>query len=123
MKHFNAEQKRTALLALYGAFDAISNKEYMKHAKKGVRYGLAGFGINAPINVCNDLRQALENLEAERLAYELANNSPSAIIRGYFREFEAHVLGDLGQTVNAVEAYGIDRDMVESEFRSYCRTA
>ncbi|TXK94591.1 hypothetical protein BMR05_12615 [Methylococcaceae bacterium HT4] len=117
VKNFSVETAQAAVFDKYGAFFAFSNNQFNEQKKEGVIYEGLASGMVAPVGA--DIFKELEKIQQEKIAFELANNSLKIIIWDSLANYECQITSNCDDAVEALEQYGINREMIAKEWPAY----
>ena len=78
-----------------------------------------GMGLIAPEENASKIIEGLESINTEGIKQDISENGIKTIIRRELANYEAQLSGDLSDTVAALEDYGITREQVREEYKSY----
>jgi len=112
-------ENQTKLLNDNGAFFAFSTKQLNEHKKEGVVYVSMGSGLIAPKVNADKLLEGFESINTEGVKQDISENGIKAIIRRELGNYETQITGDISDTVEALEDYGITRAQVAAEYPAY----
>jgi hypothetical protein len=111
--------KQTQLWNDNGAFFAFSKKQLDEEKKEGVVYVSLGMGLIAPKENALKVIEGLESINTEGIKQDISENGIKAIIHRELANYEAQITGDISDTVQALEDYGITREQVSAEYPDY----
>jgi hypothetical protein len=111
--------KQTQLWNDNGAFFAFSKKQLDEEKKEGVVYVSLGMGLIAPKENALKVIEGLESINTEGIKQDISENGIKAIIHRELANYEAQITGDISDTVQALEDYGITREQVSAEYPAY----
>ncbi|MBE0471188.1 MAG: hypothetical protein IBX55_16970 [Methyloprofundus sp.] len=107
------------ILESHGAFFAFSLKQFDPKASPDVKYVDMGGGLLCPKDKVESLTEAFE-VEVKRAASErLEKEGKRGIIWYELGNHEAQITGDITDTVEAVEVYGITAEEVRAVWPEY----
>ena len=112
-------EKQTQLWNDNGAFFAFSKKQLNEEKKEGVVYVSLGMGLIAPKENASKVIEGLESINTEGIKQDISENGIKAIIHRELANYEAQITGDISDTVQALEDYGITREQVSAEYPAY----
>lgn len=113
------QDRQTEIFDKYGVFFAFSQRQYNEKAVQGVDYTSLGAGMVAPKKNATDIINALESVHNDHVKADLAEHGKKAIIHRELANYEAQITYEIDDTVDALECYGITRDEIQKEFKSY----
>jgi hypothetical protein len=119
MKRFNHDAAMDKIMSEHGAFFAFSKKQYDEAAKAGVNYISLGSGLIAPDDKAESLIESFSAITAEKIAYELANNTRKDIIWYELGNHECQIVGSYREVIEVLAPYGITEDEIKSEWPAY----
>ena len=111
--------KQTKLWNDNGAFFAFGEKQLDEKKQEGVAYVSLGMGLIAPKENASKIIEGLESIYTEGIQQDISDNGIKAIIHRELANHEAQIAGDISDTVEALEFYGITRAQVSAEYPSY----
>ena len=111
--------KQTQLWNDNGAFFAFSKKQLDEEKKEGVVYVSLGMGLIAPKENASKVIEGLESINTEGIKQDISENGIKAIIHRELANYEAQITGDISDTIQALEDYGITREHVSAEYPAY----
>ena len=111
--------KQTKLWNDNGAFFAFGDKQLDEKKQEGVAYVSLGMGLIAPKENASKIIEGLESIYTEGIQQDISDNGIKAIIHRELANHEAQIAGDISDTVEALEFYGITRAQVRAEYPSY----
>jgi len=111
--------KQTKLWNDNGAFFAFGDKQLDEQKQEGVSYVSLGMGLIAPKENASKIIEGLESIYTEGIQQDISDNGIKAIIHRELANHEAQITGDISDTVEALEFYGITRAQVRAEYPSY----
>ena len=112
-------ENQTKLLNDNGAFFAFSTKQLNEHKKEGVVYVSMGSGLITPKVNADKLLEGFESINTEGIKQDILENGITAIIHRELANYETQITGDISDTVEALEDYGITRAQVGKEYPAY----
>ena len=112
-------ENQTKLLNDNGAFFAFGEKQLDEQTQEGVSYVLIGAGLIAPKENASKILKGLESIIAEGIQQDISDNGIKAIIHRELGNYETQITGDISDTVDALEDYGITRAQVSAEYPAY----
>ena len=119
MNYFNIEIKINDLLTANGAFFAFTEQQYNEEALPGVEYKRLYAGMLCPSDNVKTVMDGLDNLSAEKIQFELANNSIKTIIWDSLANYECQITGDYSEACEALKMYGITDADIKIEWPAY----
>ena len=111
--------KRTKLWNENGAFFAFGQKQLDEKKQEGVVYVSMGLGLIVPKGNAARVFEGLESIHTEGIKQDILENGITAIIHRELANYEAQIIGDISDTVEALEDYGITRAQVATEYPAY----
>jgi hypothetical protein len=111
--------KQTKLWNDNGAFFAFSQQQLDAEKKEGVVYVSMGLGLIAPKENAFKILKGLEAIHTEGIKQDISENGIKAIIHRELANYETQITGDISDTVDALEDYGITRAQVSAEYKAY----
>ena len=111
--------KQTKLWNDNGAFFAFGEKQLDEQKQEGVSYVSLGMGLIAPKENASKIIEGLESIHAEGIQQDISDNGIKAIIHRELGNYETQISGDVSNTVEALEGYGITRKQVNEEYKSF----
>ena len=112
-------ENQTKLMNDNGAFFAYSQKQLDAEKKEGVVYVSMGSGLIAPKGNAARIFEGLESINTEGVKQDILENGIKAIIHRELANYETQITGDISDTVEALEDYGITRSQVSAEYKAY----
>ena len=119
MNYFNIEIKINDLLIANGAFFAFTEQQYNDEALPGVEYKRLYAGMLCPAGNVKTVMDGLDNLSAEKIQFEIANNTVKAMIWDALANYECQISGDYSEACEALKMYGISEDDIKKEWPGY----
>ena len=116
------QEKQTELFRSTGAFFAFSNEQLAEKKKDNVIYVSLGSGLIVPKENAKTLVEGLENISAEGIKQDLAENGKDAIIRRELFNYECFYTGDVSDCVDVLAGYGITRQEIEAKYQQIRET-
>lgn len=116
------EQKQTDLFNKTGAFFAFSQKQLDEKKQDNINYVSCGSGLIAPKENVNQLINGLETIHAEGIAEDIKENGKPAIIQRELGNHEAQITGDISDTVDSLDGYGITTAEVRAGYSVFYQT-
>lgn len=111
--------KQTKLWNDNGAFFAFGQQQLDEQKQEGVSYVSLGMGLIAPKENASKIIEGLESIHSEGIQQDISDNGIKAIIHRELANHEAQISGDVSNTVEALEGYGITRKQVNEEYKSF----
>jgi|TARA_B110001469_G_C9382021_1_gene197975 hypothetical protein len=111
--------KQTQLLNDNGAFFAFSQKQLDEEKKEGVVYMSIAPGLIVPKINASKILKGFEAINTDGVKQDISENGIKAIIHRELANYEAQITGDISDTVQALEDYGITREQVSTEYPAY----
>ena len=111
--------KQSALFKETGAFFAFSSEQMKKERVDGVKYASLGVGMICPIDNVDKLIDGIETIQKESIKEDIKDNGVSGIIQRELGNHECQITGDIDNVVEALEPYGIDRDRIMMEWKTF----
>ena len=118
LSHY-VEAKQTQLFNDTGAFFAFSDDQFERSSVDGVVYTSMGSGMVCPSDNAKMLSDGLSTIHSDGIAEDIAENGLSAIIQRELGNHEAQITGDIDDTVDALSAYNVTREMVQEEYKQF----
>ena len=115
----NLQDQQTKIFDKYGVFFAFSNKQFNEAKQDGVKYADLGGGMLAPSDNADNVIKELTNLHNKHIKEDLAENGKKAIIHRELANHEAQITGEIDDTFDALESYGITRAEIQAEYTEY----
>ena len=112
-------ENQTKLLNDNGAFFAFSQKQLDAEKREGVVYVSMGSGLIVPKSNASKILEGFESINIEGVKQDISENGIKAIIHRELANYEAQITGDISDTVEALEDYGITRSQVSTEYKAY----
>ena len=119
MNYFNIDVKINDLLTANGAFFAFTEQQYNDEALPGVDYKRLYAGMLCPSDNVKTVMDGLDNLSAEKIQFELANNTVKAMVWDALANYECQISGNYNDAIAALKVYGISEDDIKTEWPSY----
>jgi hypothetical protein len=121
MKHLTdyTSDKLSKLWDDNGAFFAFGQQQLDEKKQEGVAYVSLGMGLIAPKENASKIIEGLESIHTEGIQQDISDNGIKAIIHRELANHEAQISGDVSNTVEALEGYGITRNQVNEEYKSF----
>ena len=113
------DAKINELLTKNGAFFAFTEQQYNDEALPGVEYKRLYAGMLCPSDNVTTVMNGLDNLSAEKIHWELANNTVKAMIWDALANYECQISGDYNDAYEALKPYGITDDDIKKEWPAY----
>ena len=113
------DAKINELLTKNGAFFAFTEQQYNDEALPGVEYKRLYAGMLCPSDNVTTVMNGLDNLSAEKIHWELANNTVKAMIWDALANYECQISGDYNDAYEALKVYGISEDDIKKEWPAY----
>jgi len=113
------QEKQTKLFNDTGAFFAFSSEQFNEKQKKGVKYVAMASGLMVPKENFKKLFNGLKSINDDGVKQDISDNGITAIIHRELANYEAQITGDISNTVEALEDYGITRSQVSKEYKAY----
>jgi len=111
--------KQTKLWNENGAFFAFGQKQLDEKKLEGVVYVSMGSGLIVPKGNAARVFEGLESIHTESIKQDISENGIKAIIHRELANYETQITGDISDTVEALEDYGITRAQVGKEYPAY----
>jgi len=115
-------QKKTDLFNKTGAFFAFSDKQFNEQKIYNVVYTHCGSGLTAPVNNVKKVMEGLKSIYAAGIAEDISENGKDAIIQRELGNHEAQITGDISDTVDALDGYGITAAEVKAGYSVFFQT-
>ena len=116
------EQNQTNLFAKTGAFFAFSTKQFDEKKQPDIKYVVCGSGLIAPKENVTALMDGLETIHTDGIAQDIAENGKPAIIQRELGNHEAQITGDISDTIDSLDGYGITKDEVRAGYSVFYQT-
>jgi hypothetical protein len=113
---------QTQLYAETGAFFAFNQRQLEEQKKPNVKYISLGHGMICPEEQAQKLVDGITNIIAQGIAQDLAENGKTAIITRELHNHEAFYVGDITDTVAALDGYGFTRADIAAVYREVLPT-
>jgi hypothetical protein len=113
------ETRTTELLNSTGAFFAFGQKQMDEQKVEGITYTSMGGGLIVPIVNAAEFADRFKTIVSESIAQDIAENGKPAIIRRELGNHEAQITSDIGDTVEALEGYGISEEEVQAQWGAF----
>ncbi|NOQ30201.1 MAG: hypothetical protein GQ570_03665 [Helicobacteraceae bacterium] len=110
------QAKQTALFIKTRAFFAFSNEQLHAREEEGVEYVSMGAGMVCPKSNAKELYEGLKLITVEGIKEDIAENGIDAIIERELSNHEAYYVGNIEDTVEALEDYGVTPEQVLSVY-------
>ena len=110
------QDKQTELFDTTGAFFAFSNKQFDEAKKDNVNYVSLGAGLIAPKDNAKELMKGLETIHTQGIAEDIKENGKEAIIQRELGNHEAQITGDISDTVDSLDGYGITEAEIKAGY-------
>lgn len=110
------ELQLSELWERYGAFFTFSNKQFNEKRQEGVEYCHIIGGLVCPVNNAKVVVEEMNRIEAHHVKRMLEEVGVERIIRYELNNHEAYYTGNVTDTCEAVERYGITREQVIEVF-------
>lgn len=111
------EQATTDLMNQYGAFFAFSNEQFNAKKKEDVKYTNCGHGLICPKEHAKALIEGILSIGKLGRKRDMDENGRDKIIERELFNHEAFYTGDIQDTVDALEQYGITADQVNAVYQ------
>lgn len=118
LSHYT-EAAQTKLFNDCGAFFAFSTKQYEEAKQDGVKYVSCGSGLICEKQHVMKLANGLDSIQQSGMAMDMEENGREAIINRELGNHEAQITGDISDTVDCLEPYGITRDEIQAAYPAY----
>ena len=113
------QDKTSALFSRLGVFFAFSSEQFEKSQVKDVVYINMGAGMVCPKENVKELTDEFQKIIKEGREEDLSENGRVGIIHRVLANYETQITGDIGDTVDALEDYGITREEIQAEYQSF----
>ena len=117
--HDYTSEKQTELLETNGAFFAFSQSQLNERKVDGVTYVSMGSGLILPKDNAEKVLKGFALINDAGIAQDIAENGIKSIIHRELANYEAQITGDITDTFEALEDYGITREQVSLEYKSF----
>lgn len=111
-------EKQTQVFNETGAFFAFSDKQFLEGKKEGVTYVSLGGGMLCPKENASVLVERLDGIYKEGIKQDIEENTIEGVIRRELANHEAYYTGDIDQTFEAIQDYGVTREQVLEIYKS-----
>ena len=112
-------QAQTELFNKTGAFFAFSESQFEEQKKELVHYTSLHHGMICPVNNVKELLNGLNEITKNGIESDLKENGKDKIIWRELANYETQITGDISDTVESVEIYGITREEVQAVYVRY----
>ncbi|MCG3685918.1 hypothetical protein L5F64_00470 [Aliarcobacter butzleri] len=114
MKTLNSytSDKISAAMEKHGAYFAFSKTQFEEKQVEGVKYVSDGSGMVCPKENYNQLIEEMNEIYAEGVKQDIAENGLTAIIKRELANYECYYTGDIEDAVEALEDYGVTYEQV-----------
>jgi hypothetical protein len=113
------ETRTTELLNSTGAFFAFGQKQMDEQKVEGITYVSMGGGLVVPALNAAQFADGFKTIVSESIAQDIKENGKPAIIRRELANHEAQITSDIGDTVEALEGYGITEVEVQAQWGAF----
>lgn len=119
MKTLNSytSDKISAAMEKHGAYFAFSKTQFEEKQVEGVKYVSDGSGMVCPKENYNQLIEEMNEIYAEGVKQDIAENGLTAIIKRELANYECYYTGDIEDAVDALEDYGVTYEQVLTVFQ------
>lgn len=119
MKTLNSytSDKISAAMEKHGAYFAFSKTQFEEKQVEGVKYVSDGSGMVCPKENYNQLIEEMNEIYAEGVKQDIAENGLTAIIKRELANYECYYTGDIEDAVEALEDYGVTYEQVLTVFQ------
>lgn len=111
--------KQSALFEETGSFFAFSQKQYHEKRVEGVEYNTLGSGMICPKENVDKLVDGLKTIYDDAIEEDIAENGLKAIIHRELGNHEYQITGDISDTFDVLESYGISEQDIQDEISEY----
>ena len=121
MKTLNdyTNEATTELLNEMGAFYAFGEAQFNEQKKECVEYTQLQHGLICPVENANEYIKCFSELVELGIKKDLEENGKDKIIWRELANYETQITGDISDTVESVEIYGITREEVQEVYVRY----
>jgi hypothetical protein len=109
--------KISAVLEKHGAFFAFSNAQFEEKQVEGVEYVRNLNGMVMPKESKFQLIKEINEIYAEGVKQDIAENGLTAIIKRELSSYECYYIGDIEDAVEVLEDYGVTHEQVLTVFQ------
>ena len=119
MKTLNSytSDKISAAMEKHGAYFAFSKTQFEEKQVEGVKYVSDGSGMVCPKENYNQLIEEMNEIYAEGVKQDIAENGLTAIVKRELANYECYYTNDIEDAVDALESYGITHEQVLTVFK------
>ena len=107
----------SAVLEKHGAYFAFSKKQFEEKQVEGVEYVRNLNGMVMPKESKFQLIKEINEIYAEGVKQDIAENGLTAIIKRELSNYECYYTGDIEDAVEALEDYGVTHEQVLTVFQ------
>lgn len=111
------EDLTTELLDKTGAFFAFSQEQFDRAKTEGVEYVNMGAGLICPKGQTEFFDEQFKTIVENGIKQDIAENGIEAIIERELCNHEAYYVGEIEDTVDKLEGYGVSREQVIAVYR------
>lgn len=101
------------------SFFAFGQKQFDEAKVEGETYVALGAGLICPKETVEQFAKGYAEIVKNGIAQDLAENGKKAIIHRELNNHEAGYTGEIDDTVDALDGYGITREEVQAEWQEY----
>lgn len=101
----------------HGAYFAFSKTQFEEKQVEGVKYVSDGSGMVCPKENYNQLIEEMNEIYAEGVKQDIAENGLTAIVKRELANYECYYTGDIEDAVDALEDYGVTYEQVLTVFQ------
>ena len=112
------QKAQTALIEKTGAFFAFSNKQFTEQLQPDTKYYDFGAGVFVPQKNAKAYVEGLNQIQADGVSADIAENGKKAIIMRELNNFECGYTGDISDCADALHQYAISPDEILEVFNS-----
>ena len=122
MKTLNdyTNEATTELLNEMGAFYAFSPSQFDEQKAINIEYYSLDNGLTCPCNNSEELKRRMNYIFTNGIKKDLEENGKDKIIWRELANYETQITGDISDTVEAVDMYGLTREEVQAVYVRYC---
>lgn len=113
------DKNQTEVFDKFGVFFAFSNEQLKEQSKPEIEYVSLGGGMIGPKHNVAEFAEALNKVHSDYYKADLEKNGKKKIIHRELANYETQYTGDITDTVDALDSYGITREEVQAEFNEY----
>jgi len=127
LSHYT-EAAQTAVFEKLGVFFAFNQQQLAEGLERiksagilleGEKVGSLDSGIYCPRKNVDQFIAEIDTIHEQGVAADIAENGIKAIIHRELGNHEAQITGDLDDTIDALNGYGISDKEIQKEYRSF----